>query len=111
MKLQANEKQQRHITFMLGEYSDLIYTLNDGVRVDSYLSYDDMAKIVDYLRKEDNTRRIKSCIDKLWVSCDAIFLAGVEKDKAVRFIQSLGALGYDVDKLLEEYNNTKHITI
>ena len=66
--LKANEEQQKHITFMLGEYSDLIYTLNDGVRVDSYMSYDDMAKIVDYLRSVNKSK--KSQLDMSIVSSE-----------------------------------------
>lgn len=51
--LQANEEQRKHIEKMLGEYSDLMYALDDGIRVDSYISYDQIAAIVDYLRTSD----------------------------------------------------------
>ena len=51
--LQANEEQQKHIKKMLGEDSDLMYALDNGIRVDSYISYDNIAKIVDYLRMSD----------------------------------------------------------
>lgn len=77
-----------------------------------------MASIVDLLRKEDNARRkkarwagMRSEIDGLWVSGDTVFLKGVEKDEAVKFIQSLSEFGYDVDTLMEEYNKTGKITI
>lgn len=51
--LQADEQQQKHIEMMLGKEFDLMYATNHGVKVDSYLSYDQMAKIVDYLRTSD----------------------------------------------------------
>jgi len=51
--LQANEEQRKHIEKMLGEDSDLMYALDGGIRVDSYISYDQMAAIVDYLRISD----------------------------------------------------------
>lgn len=52
-KLQATEQQQEHMSFMLGDDSDLLCTYNDGIKIDGYITYDDMAKIVDYLRKEE----------------------------------------------------------
>ena len=52
-KLQATEQQQEHISFMLGDDSDLLCTYNDCIKIDGYISYDEMAKIVDYLRKEE----------------------------------------------------------
>ena len=52
-KLQATEQQQEHISFMLGDNSDLLCTYNDFIMIDGYISYDDMARITDYLRKEE----------------------------------------------------------
>lgn len=51
--LQANEEQRKHIEKMLGEDSDLMYAVDNGIKVDSYISYNDLAKIVDYLRTSD----------------------------------------------------------
>ena len=90
----------------------------DGISVDDFISFDQMAEIVDLLRKEDNARRKKARlegmhaeIDGLCVAGDAIFLRGVEKDEAERFILSLGALGYDTQVLMDEYTKTNKITI
>lgn len=52
-KLQATEQQQEHISFMLGDDSDLLCTYNDCIKIDGFISYEDMAKIIDYLRKEE----------------------------------------------------------
>lgn len=52
-KLQATEQQQEYISFMLDDDSDLLCTYNDCIKIDGYISYEDMAKIVDYLRKEE----------------------------------------------------------
>lgn len=104
---------------MLLTYSEGNVFVRDGfVELDGILEYEQMASIVDLLRKEDNARRkkarwagMRSEIDGLWVSGDTVFLKGVEKDEAVKFIQSLSEFGYDVDTLMEEYNKTGKITI
>ena len=89
-----------------------------GISLDGYITYDQMAEIVDLLRKEDNARRKKARwegmhaeIDGLWVAGDTIFLKGAEKDEAERFILSLGAIGYDTRVLMDEYTKTNKITI
>lgn len=89
-----------------------------GVHIDDLVSFDSLAAVVDYLRKEDNARRkkarwagMKSEIDGLWVSGDTIFLKGAKKEDAVGFIQSLGKLGYDVNELMEEYKKTGKISV
>lgn len=57
--LQASEEQQEHIKTLC---DDLMYANSDGVRIDSYISYDQMAAIVDYLRTSDKK-------DDLFESC------------------------------------------
>ena len=109
--LKANEEQQKHITLMLGEYSDLIYTLNDGVRVDSYMSYDDMAKIVDYLRSVNKSK--KSQLDMSIVSSEMREVVetwlSYKKEKA----QSYKPTGFKTfyKKLCELSNNNPQIAM
>ena len=83
-----------------------------------FIRYDEMAAIVDYLREEINERQWKarraamnSHIDKLWVSGNTIFLIGVCKPFAIRFIQSLAEFGYDTQELMDEYRKKGKITI
>lgn len=48
------EEQRRHIERMF-PYSDIMYALVEGVRVDSYISYEQMKAIVSYLEKTEDT--------------------------------------------------------
>ena len=80
--LQANEGQRKHIEKMLGKDSDLMYALDDGIRVDSYISYDHIAAIVDYLRTSDKK-------DKLFEECWIAYRRKGSKKKAKEYWQKL----------------------
>ena len=90
----------------------------EGVHIDDYISYDEMAAIVDAIRGDERKRRAKtsqlgihSNIDKLWVTDDTIWLRGCKPSEATAFIQSLGAFGCDVYELMEEYKQKGGITL
>lgn len=80
--LQANEEQRKHIEDMLGEDSDLMYALDDGIRVDSYISYDNLAKIIDYLRTSDKK-------DDLFEECWIAYRRKGSKKKAKEYWRKL----------------------
>ena len=80
--LQANEEQRKRIEKMLGEDSDLMYALNDGIRVDSYISYDHMAAIVDYLRTSDKK-------DELFEECWIAYKRKGSKKKSFEYWKKL----------------------
>lgn len=120
--LQAKTKEQKeYIEHVLLRGVSVWLTANsdgEGLHIDDYVSFEELASVVDYLRKEDNARRkkarwagMKSGIDGLWVSGDTIFLKGAKKEDAVGFIQSLGELGYNVNELMAEYNTIGKISI
>ncbi len=50
--LETNTEEQKYIENAVGGTSDIIYAMRDGIRIDGYISYDDMAEIVDYLRTQ-----------------------------------------------------------
>lgn len=80
--LQANEQQQKHIERLLGENSDVMYALDDGVKVDSFISYDQMAKIVDYLRTVDKK-------DDLFEECWIAYKRKGSKKKSFEYWKKL----------------------
>ena len=112
-----NDEQRAKIDSMMECMS--CHAQETGVKAgDEFISYDEMASIVDYLRENVNKCRWKarqaamnSHIDKLWVSGNTIFLIGVCKPFAVRFIQSLAEFGYNTQELMDEYNKKRIITI
>ena len=115
------EDQLRVIAALLGEDFDgwtvgeyPIYTLS----LSRPVSFDEMAKVVDHLRKGERERRrrarqmgIHSNIDKLWVTDDAIWLRGCDETKVKMFIDQLADIGYDADELTKEYINKGRISI
>ena len=67
---------------MLGKDSDLMYALDDGIRVDSYISYDNLAKIVDYLRTSDKK-------DELFEECWKAYRRKGSKKKSLEYWKKL----------------------
>ena len=49
--LETNTEEQKYIENAVGNTSDIMFAARDGLRIDGWISYDDMAKIVDYLRQ------------------------------------------------------------
>ena len=77
--LQAREEQQEHIKTLC---DDLMYANSDGVRIDSYISYDQMASIVDYLRTSDKK-------DDLFESCWMAYKRKGSKKKSKEYWRKL----------------------
>ena len=50
--LETNTEEQKYIENAVGDTSDIMYAMRDGIKIDGWISYDDMAKIVDYLRAQ-----------------------------------------------------------
>ena len=50
--LETNTEEQKYIENAVGDTSDIMYAMRDGIKIDGWISYDDMAKIVDYLRTQ-----------------------------------------------------------
>lgn len=115
------EEQLRVIAALLGEDFDSWTVGAYPIRTLSLerpLSFDEMAKVVDHLRKGERERRrkarqigIHSNIDKLWVTDDTIWLRGCDETQVKMFIDELGDIGYDVDELTQEYLTKGRITI
>lgn len=62
--LHANEEQQRHIEKLLIG-TDLMYATEKGIRVDSSISYEQMAMVVDYLRTYDKKDEL---FEECWIT-------------------------------------------
>ena len=112
-----NDEQKKKINFLMDNAR--CHALETCVNVaGEFISYDEMAAIVDYLRGNVDERRrkarmaaINSRINKLWVSGNTVFLIGVGQRAAEQFIQSLEEYGYDTQKLMDEYSKRGIITI
>lgn len=63
MALQAKtEKQQEHVISLLSERLSIIEQNESGIYIDDFITYDDMAVIVDYLRTTDTmTELFEEC--------------------------------------------------
>lgn len=80
--LQANGEQRERIVRMLGSQYDLMSVDADGVGVVSYMTYDQMAEIVDYLRTSDKK-------DDLFESCWIAYRRKGSKKKSFDYWKKL----------------------
>lgn len=117
--IEATERQQREIKEILAETS-IWFPLyaNNGVHIDDFISYDDMARVVDYLRGDVQAMRNKAkravvaCgIDKVWLAYDTVYLQGADREKAEAFLVSLGEFGYDTEDLLLQYRSYGRVSL
>ncbi|MBQ9646111.1 MAG: hypothetical protein IJV24_07125 [Prevotella sp.] len=113
MKLRWIEAQAisngRRVNVRQGEPGGRLWVDDEG----TMYSFSDLDFTVNFAdrRARATNKALNSHIDKLWVTDGTIFLAGADKAKAEQFIGSLGALGYDTQALLQEYQQKGRITI
>ena len=93
---------------------------NEGVHIDDYISYDEMAAIVDAIREEEENYRKRAIKARLLairegfgtkIINDTIKLSCYDKEQIEHLIDQLGDIGYDVDELTKEYIEKGRITI
>ena len=66
ISLQAKtEKQQEHVLSLLNEQACVIDNSEDGLYIDDFITFDEMAAIVDYLRTSDT---MKDVFEECWVA-------------------------------------------
>ena len=66
ISLQAKtEKQQEHVLSLLNEQTCVIDNSEDGLYIDDFITFDEMAAIVDYLRTSDT---MKDVFEECWVA-------------------------------------------
>lgn len=66
ISLQAKtEKQQEHVLSLLNEQTCVIDNSENGLYIDDFITFDEMAAIVDYLRTSDT---MKDVFEECWVA-------------------------------------------
>lgn len=113
--LSVHTKEQKQRIFEILSENKLSFWLSDygdkeicGIHLDDFVTFDQMAKIVDYVRSLCNT----PSNNNRWIREPYIKdMSNMLEDRAIAFIESLGALGYDTNILMNEYKQTKKITL
>ena len=117
--LQAKTKEQRdHVSHLIvdesPENNSVLRIFDDWLEADiGYLSFDTMAKIVDYLRKENDEVVIpKTC--RLSVNSDGVFydLRNTPHDEVMQFCKKLAWVNEETfDHYYEQYVKTGKIRL
>ena len=80
--LKTTKEQEEHIESMLSEQISVIDISDDGVYIDDFITYDQMAQVVDYLRSQAPKKEL---FEKCWIAYNR---KGIKK-KALEYWKKL----------------------
>lgn len=106
-ELRASTEETREcVTRMLRKKVKTMRSEEDGIYVEGFLPFSLMEEVVELLRTVKKFQRITG-VARIQVKD----LSHMTEEKALAYIDSLGAFGYNTSALRNEYKRTKTITI
>lgn len=106
-ELRASTEETREcVTRMLRKKVKAMRSEEDGIYVEGFLPFSLMEEVVELLRTAKKFQRITG-VARIQVKD----LSHMTEEKALAYIDSLGAFGYNTSALRNQYKRTKTITI
>ena len=102
----STEETRKCVTRMLRQKVKTMRSEEDGIYVEGFLPFSLMEEVVELLRTAKKFQRITG-VARIQVKD----LSDMTEEKALAYIDSLGAFGYNTSALRNEYKRTKTITI
>jgi hypothetical protein len=102
----STEETRKCVTRMLRKKVKTMRSEEDGIYVEGFLPFSLMEEVVELLRTAKKFQRITG-VARIQVKD----LSDMTEEKAIAYIDSLGAFGYNTSALRNQYKRTKTIII